>query len=116
MDRLTQTVSRVLSSLSTSFPDCMGRWDDESNLVVFSSHSSNPSENTLIRESAAEGERFSQYFVTKHGENCAFFMESPIVDAVVYCLEWDCRLLFREWNRSHYSYFCLLHFTKMRIN
>ncbi|KAK8798290.1 hypothetical protein WA588_003375, partial [Blastocystis sp. NMH] len=71
MDRLTQTVSRVLSSLSTSFPD-----------LVFSSHSSNPSEDTLIRESAAEGERFSQYFVTKHGENCAFFMESPIVDAI----------------------------------
>ena len=89
MDRLTRTVSRVLSSLSTSFPDCTRRWDGESNLVVFSSHSSNASDDTLIRESAMEGERFSQFFARKHGENCALFMESPIVDAVLDCLEWN---------------------------
>lgn len=89
MDRLTRTVSRVLSSLSASFPDCRGNDDDMSFLVVFSSHSSNASDDTLIRESAMEGERFSQFFTRKHGENCSLFMESPIVDAVVCYLELD---------------------------
>lgn len=113
LDSVTYHLNKFFSSLSQSFPDCIVHGCSFKCIDVYAPHATNDEDKVLIDESEKEGKKFSTHFRDVYGDSCSQFLDSSLLDAVMFVSLFSYRLPFHLWKRNHW--YCIWHHHIMRI-